>query len=155
MTIEAYHGTHSLSQLIMAPPSDAFAAYSSVESRIRWCAPEHANYRFTNLDFQVGGTDCFECDGPLGQLLVGRCTYLDIVPDRRIVFQENLELEGSPMTISLHTAEFIPAGAGTDVRIVIQAISLAGPGMISGFGAAGESILHGLDRYLDGQNVRE
>ena len=53
-------------------------------------------------------------------------TYLDIVPDRRIVFAYTMAREDTLISASLATVEFHPAGAGTRLVFTEQAAFLDG-----------------------------
>ena len=61
------------------------------------------------LDFRVGGGERGEVASPHRLF---RCRYHDIVPDERIVFAYDLELDRRLMSVSLTTVEFFADGDG-------------------------------------------
>jgi uncharacterized protein YndB with AHSA1/START domain len=64
-------------------------------------------------DFRIGGRErsAFRFKG--GPLVSNDTTYLDIVPERRIIVSYTMAIDGRIMSASLATAEFEPAGTGT------------------------------------------
>jgi uncharacterized protein YndB with AHSA1/START domain len=65
------------------------------------------------LDFRVGGEEVNRGPGPGGVAVVFRSRYHDIVPDERIVFAYDLELDHRLVSVSLTTVEVHADGAGT------------------------------------------
>jgi len=64
----------------------------------------------------------------------GVTRYYDIVPNRRIVSSEVIEVHGNKLLITLSTTIFEPQpqGAGTKVTLTAQLTSLAGEQMLNG-----------------------
>jgi uncharacterized protein YndB with AHSA1/START domain len=52
--------------------------------------------------------------------------YLDIVPERRIIFAYSMTMSGTPFSASLSTIRFTPEGSGTRLAYTEQAAFLDG-----------------------------
>ena len=61
----------------------------------------------------MGGEEVNRGPGPGGVPVVFRCRYHDIVPDERIVFAYDLELDHRLVSVSLTTIELHADGTGT------------------------------------------
>jgi uncharacterized protein YndB with AHSA1/START domain len=108
------HGTFSVERTYPSPPSRVFAAFSDREMKRRWFA-EGEGWEIDEfaVDFRVGGHEVsrfrFEGGAPMGNDTV----YLDIVPDRRIVFAYTMTVGGGRISVSLATVEIAPSGGGS------------------------------------------
>lgn len=49
-----------------------------------------------------------------------RATYLNIVPDERIIYAYDMDLDGVPISVSVTTVELKPSGAGTRLVLTEQ-----------------------------------
>ena len=79
-----------------APARLLFEAYSKPEHLLQWFGPEGWPLTLCEVDFRVGGKFRFAMTGASGeQNPPFGGTYLEIVPDRRIKFDNSFELPGS------------------------------------------------------------
>ena len=108
------HRTFSVERRYPSPPAHVFAAFADHATKRRWFVEGEgwAIDEFT-MDFRVGGRETsryrFRGGPPAGNDTI----YLDIVPDRRIVFAYTMLAEGRRISVSLATVEIAPAGNGT------------------------------------------
>jgi uncharacterized protein YndB with AHSA1/START domain len=108
------HSTFSIERAYPASPARVFAAFANQATKRRWFA-EGEGWQVDEFssDFRVGGYErarfSFEGGGPMGNDTV----YLDIVPERRIVFAYTMLAGDTRISVSLATIELTPAGAGT------------------------------------------
>lgn len=109
-----YFGAFTVTRRYEAHPARVFAAFSDREIKQRWMGCEEVSApAIERLDFEVGGREVSRGGGQDGaeHLFDGR--FLDIVPDRRIVFAFVMHVGGRKISASLGTIEFAPDGDGT------------------------------------------
>ncbi len=125
------HRTFSIERTYAAPPVRVFAAFSDPVLKRRWFMDEKG---FTSeeysADFRVGGCEKsrFTFTGspagapPAGSKIGNDTVYLDIVPNRRIVFAYAMLVGDYRMSASLATVELFPADGGTRLLFTEQAV---------------------------------
>src|SRR5687767_7881596 len=107
------HSTFSVERTYPSPPARVFAAFSNQATKRRWFVEgEGWEIDEFSLDFRVGGRETsrfrFKGGPPMGNDTI----YLDIVPDRRIVFTYTMTVSAKPISVSLATVEITPTGDG-------------------------------------------
>lgn len=121
------HASFAIEHSFQAPPARVFSAWSDPEAKNRWFV-QGVGWDLSTYDhdFRVGGRE----QGRFGRsgepTYRNDTTYLDIVPDRRIVFAYTMAREDTLISASLATVEFHPAGAGTRLVFTEQAAFLDG-----------------------------
>jgi len=88
--------------------------------------------------------DVFHCGDKSDPKYRGVTRYYDIVPNRRIVSSEVIEVHGNKLLITLSTTIFEPQGAGTKVTLTAQLTSLAGEQMLNGAEVGNNAALDNL-----------
>ena len=79
-----------------APARLVFEAWSKPEHMMKWFGPKGWPLTLCEMDFRVGGRYRFAMTGPSGeQNTPFGGEYLEIVPDRKIVFDNGFELPGA------------------------------------------------------------
>ena len=127
------HTTLNLERICAAPLERVFAAFADPVARARWGNPsESSAFAYDEVDFREGGVDVFHCGEKSDPQYRGVTRYYDIVPNRRIVSSEVVEVQGRKLLITMATVTFEPAGAGTKVSVTAQLTSLAGEHMLEG-----------------------
>lgn len=116
------HATFVIERTYEATPARVFAAWSEPEAKARW-ANCHDDYE---LDFRVGGREGNRGPAPDGHFYAYEARFLDIVPERRIVYAYDMHRDDRRISVSLATVEFKPAGAGTRLVFTEQAAFLDG-----------------------------
>ncbi|HEY2511553.1 MAG TPA: SRPBCC family protein [Polyangiaceae bacterium] len=116
------HSTFTLERTYgSASPARVFAAFADGAIKRRWHAEGHgSNVLEYKSDFRVGGQEKtrFAFTGgppgapPPGTLIGNDTTYLDIVPNERIVFAYVMTVGDYRMSASLATVTLHPAGSG-------------------------------------------
>jgi len=120
------HSTFAIERRYATVPERVFAAFSDREHKRRWYADDRRMpIEQFDMDFRVGGSDVarFRMAAGMpfpGTELVYRTTYLDIVPDRRLLYAYSLTFGGKIVSASLVTFEFLPVDDGTDVLFTEQ-----------------------------------
>ena len=139
------HRTETLEQTYAASPARVFRAWEDPEVRRIWGSPSDEVEIFNEAaDFRIGGEDVQLCivGGETVARVVGR--YLDIVPERRIVYSESISEGDVLLGVSLVSAEFIAAGGGTRLVLTLQTAALDGSDLLEGVLAGWSSALERL-----------
>jgi uncharacterized protein YndB with AHSA1/START domain len=153
--------TASVSRLMQVPAKYIFAAHAKPEHLMRWFGPVGYPVTMCEIDFRVGGKWRMAMTGPDGvQGPPFGGTYLDIVPNSRIVYDNRFEDDGQSMnlqnagTMVMTTTLVEKAGATTiTVSTLFATVAMKdeylGVGMTDGI-LSGFDQLEGVARELQG-----
>jgi len=122
------HGTFTLERTVAFPPARVFAAFADPEAKGRWFAapPDKAQVIVREQDFRVGGREraCSKwTDGKISTFLA---QYYDIVPNERIVYAYEMQIDDKRISVSLATVQITPAGHGAKLVVTEQGVFLDG-----------------------------
>ena len=117
------HSTFSLERTYQAAPARVFAAWAEPAAKAKWFAGPDSEHR---LDFRVGGHEMARGANSDGAVLTFESTYLDIVPQARIVYSSTLSARDKLATASITTVEMAPAVDGTRLVLTEQGTYLDG-----------------------------
>ena len=130
-----------------APARLLFAAWSKPEHLKKWFGPVGYPVTMCEMDFRVGGQWRAAMSGPSGtQQTPFGGEYLEIVPNRKIVFTNGFELAGAEKMIM--TVTFDEKDGTTLLTIRTLFASIAQKATHVGAGMA-EGIASGLDQLTD------
>lgn len=118
--MEVTHSTFTLERHYPAPVQRVFAAWADPEARRRWMA-QGAEY---SQHFVVGGNETVMAADGEGHALTYRATYVEIVPDRRILTTSTLHNEDQLSTVSVTSVEFEADDTGTRLVLTEHGIYL-------------------------------
>ncbi|MFA7263254.1 MAG: SRPBCC family protein [Caulobacter sp.] len=110
------HATFCVERVYDATPARVFHAFTDREARDRWFfkTDSWTIHAHTGGDLAVGAVESSRFSPPGAAVVITNdSTYLDIVPDRRLIFAYGMTVAGAPISASLATVEFRPEGAGT------------------------------------------
>jgi uncharacterized protein YndB with AHSA1/START domain len=125
-TRSAQHGTIRLERRYKASPARVFAAWAEPKARAKWDVPGRWVIAEQTFDFREGGREVKRF-GPKGDpRLVAATLYLDIVPQRRIVFSYSMTSRGTPISVSLTTIEISTDEKDTHLLLIEQIVFLDG-----------------------------
>jgi uncharacterized protein YndB with AHSA1/START domain len=115
------HSTFVIERTLDALPERVFRAMSDPEIKRRWFGgpPEWETTERT-MDFRVGGRET-DIGGPKGgPHSAFRATYLNIVPNERIIFAYDMDIDGVPISVSVTTIELKREGSQTHLTFTEQ-----------------------------------
>jgi uncharacterized protein YndB with AHSA1/START domain len=128
------HSTFLLHRSFSQPPSRVFALLSQPEAKRRWFLDEADTGTTVDhfaMDFRVGGTEVARYSirkgSPVDGLpFVNEGTFLDIVPDQRVVSAFAMSIAGRCISVTLVTFDLEPAGNGTALTLTHQGVFFEG-----------------------------
>jgi uncharacterized protein YndB with AHSA1/START domain len=122
----AQHGTIRLERRYKAAPKRVFAAWAEAEARAKWDVPGRWLIAEQSFDFREGGRERKRFGPRDDPRFVADTIYLDIVPQRRIVFSYSMTSGDVPISVSLTTVELSPDGRGTHLLLTEHIVFLDG-----------------------------
>jgi uncharacterized protein YndB with AHSA1/START domain len=121
------HSTFIIERVYPQAPAKVYFALTDAEAKRRWFAdpsnPQRDSYR---MDFRVGGQEVNSGGPKDGPLHTYTATYLDIVPNERLVYSYDMLFGDTRISVSLATMELRPEGAGTRLVLTEQGAFLDG-----------------------------
>ncbi len=148
------HSTFVIERSYAKPPEQVFAAFADPAKKRRWFAEGHGNeVEEFAMDFRVGGAErtsyrLGEGTPFPGVSLTNEGSYLDIVPDRRLVTSSVMCLGTQRISASLVTLELLATAEGTDLICTHQGAFLEGADGPQMREAGWRRLLEHLSKYL-------
>jgi uncharacterized protein YndB with AHSA1/START domain len=78
----------TLTRLINAPPAAVFKAWTDPETMKKWFCPRPWMVTHVENDVRPGGSSLVVMRGPEGQEFPNHGVYLEVIPNRRLVFTD-------------------------------------------------------------------
>lgn len=129
---ETIHDTFTISKSYKCSSAELYAAFSNPDLKRSWYAesPNHETLEY-ELEFERGGKELLAArmlpSTPVaGAVLKWSSDYRDIKPQSRIVFHQDVEMDGRCISCAVISVEFLPADTGCDVRLTHQAVFFEG-----------------------------
>ncbi|MFA5898494.1 MAG: SRPBCC domain-containing protein [Hyphomicrobium sp.] len=138
----------TITRVFDAPARLLFEAYSKPEHIMRWFGPKGWPVTLCEMDFRVGGKFRFAMTGPSGrQNTPFGGTYQEIVPGRKIVYDNGFETKGAGrMLVTVTFDEFEPGKTRLTMHTLFDSIAMRNSHMSRGFEQGTNS---GLDQLGD------
>jgi len=139
------HATIVMERTYSAAPARVFNAWSDIEARKRWSAPaDNIRIEYEASDFREGGRDLSRCIEPGNDDYIAAVTYIDIKPDQRIFFVEDIVHGAKRVSAALISVELTPKGEATHLLLTMQIASFDGSNMEQGYQFGWSSALDNL-----------
>lgn len=138
-----------LSRVLRARRETVFRAWGSAEHVKRWFAPEGCDVLDAAVDMRVGGSFDINMRAPNGEANWLRGTFVEIVPDTRLVIDMRIDdSAGAPLFRAYTELDFVDAPGGTrlDVTQTYTLIDLSKAWMLAGAPQGWNSTLDNLGR---------
>ena len=119
------HATFTIERTYDFPPAKVFHAFADPKAKARWFQGHWRASTF-EMDFRVGGREVNRGGPKGGPVHAFQSRYQDIVPNERIIYTYDMEIDGKRISVSVATIEFKPAGAGTRLVLTEQGAYLDG-----------------------------
>ncbi|MBP2159596.1 MULTISPECIES: SRPBCC family protein [Asticcacaulis] len=121
------HTDFVLERRFKASPARVFHAWADPDAKRRWsdCHAETGATEYS-LDFRTGGQETYRATLADGTRMTVDKTFLEIVPDARIIFAYAMTANGRSLSASLVTVEFHADGDGTRLLLTEQLAYLDG-----------------------------
>jgi len=114
------HGTFVIERNYPVAPERVFAAFSDPAKKHRWFVDDEASgVEDFGMDFSVGGVERKRFSNKYG-VFTNDTVYLDIVPDRRIVFAYTMSMGDRRFSSSQATVELLATEKGTNLIFTDQ-----------------------------------
>lgn len=146
------HSTFRVERDYPSVPARVFAAFAHQETKRRWFVEgEGWEVDTFTLDFRVGGRETARYRFRGGEPMGNDTVYLDIVPDRRIVFAYTMLVGARRHSVSLATIEITPTDVGSRLVYTEQGSFFDGAEKPGGREAGCRELLEQLAAELQGQ----
>jgi uncharacterized protein YndB with AHSA1/START domain len=93
-----------LTRLIDATPDKVFRCWTDPDLIPRWFCPPPWGVSRAEVDLRPGGANLIVMSGPEGQEMPNRGTYLEVIPDRKLVFTDAYTGDWEPSAKPFMTA---------------------------------------------------
>lgn len=126
------HNTFVIERSYPTSPDRVFTAFADPAKKRRWFVESEGHeVEHYEMDFRIGGKERarfrFKEGAPLkGVACTNDTTYLDILPNHRVVLASTMAIGEKPISASLVTFEFLPSKTGTDLLFTHQAAFFEG-----------------------------
>lgn len=139
--------TFVITRVFDAPARLLFEAYSKPEHIMRWFGPKGWPVTLCEMDFRVGGKFRFAMTGPSGkQNTPFGGEYLEIVPNRKIVYDNGFETPGAGRMVVTVTYDEKDGKTTLTIHTLFESIAMRNSHMSRGYEQGTNS---GLDQLAD------
>jgi uncharacterized protein YndB with AHSA1/START domain len=121
------HATFVVERSYPAAPARVFAAWADPAIKAQWFgAPDESQVTPAIFDFRIGGREFSSGVAPDGRAYSYDAHFYEIVPNERILYAYEMQLDGARISVSLATILFLAEGAGTRLVVTEQGAFLDG-----------------------------
>jgi uncharacterized protein YndB with AHSA1/START domain len=121
------HATFVIEKEYPVPSQRVFAAFADPKKKRRWYGEgEESTLEQFDMDFRVGGKERTIRRAKNGWTFVAESVYLDILPNRHIIFAYTMSAGEKRISSSQATVEFLPEAEATKLIFTEQGAFLEG-----------------------------
>ena len=122
------HGVFHLERRYDAPPARVWKALTDPEAKQKWFAGTAGRWQQLerHMDVRAGGRERLKGRWEGGVVSTFDATYLDVVPEKRLVYAYEMHLGDKKISVSLATLQLEPEGGKTRLKVTEQGAFLDG-----------------------------
>ena len=121
------HETFIVERSYDVPVDQTFRAWADPTLKARWFAGSaDALGSGYELDFRVGGREVNRGGSPGGPLYTYQSEFRDIIPEERIIYTYEMQMDDKRISVSVATVELQPERSGTRLILTEQGAFLDG-----------------------------
>jgi uncharacterized protein YndB with AHSA1/START domain len=145
------HATFAVERAFAHPPQLVYRAFADPVAKAAWfVGPEGWQSGQHTLDFRVGGREHLETTLPGGgPVITFDATYLDLVPDERVIYAYEMTIDGQRISTSLACLVFHAVDGGTHLTVTEHGIFLDGLDRVEERERGTHQLLDNLATWLD------
>ncbi len=146
---KANHHTFVIEREFAYDPSLVFFAYSNPDAKKEWFSgPPDWEAGPSSFDFSVGGRETSSGGPKGGPMHIYNGTFLEIVPNERVINAFAMFADETILTTSMGTTEFRAGGKGTRLKYTEQIAFLDGADHLPDRIQGTEAMFDLLDNYM-------
>lgn len=146
---ELVHDTIRLEKQLAYPLDAVWRAYADTASRAEWSVPEGEEQECSSDELRSGGVASYRCGTPGELQFRGEVSYVDVVPQARIVHTDSVWAGGQLLATALVSWEFHGEEGSTTLTVTDQVTSFVGQEMIDGHRNGHTKALNQLAAFLE------
>ena len=108
------HASFVVERTYAASPERVYHAWADPIAKAKWFSKADI------FDFRVGGREYSSGGPPEGPIFTFDASYLELVPEQRIVYTYTLDSDGTRISVSITTVELIEVEGGTKLIFTEQ-----------------------------------
>jgi uncharacterized protein YndB with AHSA1/START domain len=122
------HGSFVIERRLDYNPELVYRAWAQKDAKARWFngPPDKWSESTREMDVRVGGRDVLVGKFADGSESRFESLYLEVVPEKRLVYVYDMYWQGKKISVSLASIEFVAAGKGTKLVVTEQHAFLDG-----------------------------
>ncbi len=146
---ELVHDTLRLEKRFAYPLDAVWRAYADPASRAEWGVPEGEEQVYSRDELRSGGVAIYRCGTPGELQFRGEVSYVDVVPQARIVHTDSVWAGDQLLATALLSWEFRDEEGSTTLTVTDQVTSFVGQEMIDGHRNGHTKALNQLAAFLE------
>jgi uncharacterized protein YndB with AHSA1/START domain len=122
------HGSFVIERRLDYNPELVYRAWTQKDAKARWFSgpPDKWTETVREMDVRVGGRDVLAGKFADGSESRFESQYVDVAPEKRLVYVYDMYWQGKKISVSLASIEFVAAGKGTKLVVTEQHAFLDG-----------------------------
>ncbi|HLA71721.1 MAG TPA: SRPBCC domain-containing protein [Steroidobacteraceae bacterium] len=151
------HGSFVIERRLDYNPELVYRAWVQKDAKSRWFNGPADKWGETlrEMDVRVGGRDVLVGKFSDGSESRFEAQYLDVVPEKRLVYVYDMYWQGKKISVTLASIEFVAAGKGTKLLVTEQHAFLDGHEDAGSRERGTQQLMQNLDVALAGGDTRQ
>jgi uncharacterized protein YndB with AHSA1/START domain len=151
------HASFVIERRLDYNPELVYRAWTQTDAKARWFngPPDKWTESVREMDVRVGGRDVLIGKFADGSESRFEAQYLEVVPEKRLVYVYDMYWLGKKISVSLASIEFVAAGKGTKLLVTEQHAFLDGHEDAGSRERGTLQLMHNLEVALAGGDTRQ